>query len=34
MKEEPPITLSIMPWLIAAFLLAIVVFAMRGIVGL
>lgn len=33
MKEEPPVTLWIMPWLVAAFLLAAVIFTMRGIIG-
>jgi hypothetical protein len=32
-NEEPPITLWLMPWLVAAFLLAIVIYAMRGVVG-
>lgn len=34
MNEESPITLSIMPWLVAAFLLVAVVFAMRSAMGL
>jgi hypothetical protein len=33
MKEEPPVTLWVMPWLVAALLLVTVVFAMRGVLG-
>lgn len=33
MKEEPPVTLWLMPWLVAALLLVAVIFAMRGIIS-
>jgi hypothetical protein len=33
MKGEPPITLSIMTWLVAAMVLATIVFVMHGIIG-